>query len=63
MERTIKFCDVTLRDGEQTPGVHFAAAQKLDIAKRLRRMGIDVIEAGFPASSPGDFDAVSGIAG
>ena len=62
MERTIRFCDVTLRDGEQTPGVHFAAAQKLDIAKRLRRTGIDVIEAGFPASSTGDFDAVSAVA-
>lgn len=62
MERTIKFCDVTLRDGEQTPGVHFAPAQKLDIAKRLRRMGTDIIEAGFPASSPGDFEAVSAVA-
>ena len=62
MDRTIKFCDVTLRDGEQTPGVHFTASQKLDIAKRLRRMGIDIIEAGFPASSSGDFDAVSAVA-
>lgn len=62
MERIIKFCDVTLRDGEQTPGVHFTVSQKLDIAKRLRRMGTDIIEAGFPASSPGDFDAVSAVA-
>ena len=62
MDRTIKFCDVTLRDGEQTPGVHFTPSQKLDIAKRLRRTGIDIIEAGFPASSAGDFEAVSAVA-
>lgn len=62
MNRTLKFCDVTLRDGEQTPGVHFSVGQKLDIAKRLRRMGIDVIEAGFPVSSTGDFEAVSAVA-
>lgn len=62
MENYVKFCDVTLRDGEQTPGVHFATAHKLDIAKRLRVTGIDIIEAGFPASSPGDFDAVQKIA-
>lgn len=55
-------CDTTLRDGEQTPGVHFGPAQKLDIAKRLARCGIDVIESGFPASSEGDFAAVRDIA-
>lgn len=60
--RKIKFCDTTLRDGEQTPGVHFGAAEKLEIAKRLQKTGIDVIEAGFPASSEGDFAAVRGIA-
>ena len=59
----IKFVDTTLRDGEQTPGVHFAPAQKLDIARRLAKTGIDVIEAGFPASSAGDMDAVREIAG
>lgn len=58
----ITFCDTTLRDGEQTPGVHFGAAQKLDIAKRLRAAGVDVIEAGFPASSPGDCEAVKRVA-
>ena len=58
----IKFVDTTLRDGEQTPGVHFAPAQKVDIAKRLAKTGIDVIEAGFPASSAGDMDAVHAIA-
>ena len=58
----ITFCDTTLRDGEQTPGVHFGIAQKLDIAKRLRAAGVDVIEAGFPASSPGDAEAVRRVA-
>lgn len=54
--------DTTLRDGEQTPGIHFGRARKLDIAKRLAKTGIDVLEAGFPASSAGDFDAVHAIA-
>lgn len=58
----ITFCDTTLRDGEQTPGVHFGTAQKLDIAKRLCAAGVDVIEAGFPASSHGDFEAVRRVA-
>lgn len=60
--KTIHFCDTTLRDGEQTPGVHFGAAQKYDIAMRLERLGMDVIEAGFPASSEGDFVAVRRVA-
>ena len=54
--------DTTLRDGEQTPGVRFRPAQKLDIARRLAGCGVDVIEAGFPASSEGDFEAVHAIA-
>lgn len=54
----IRIYDTTLRDGEQTPGVHFSAHQKLDIAKRLSKLGVDIIEAGFPVSSSGDFDAV-----
>ncbi|MBE6540918.1 MAG: 2-isopropylmalate synthase [Ruminococcaceae bacterium] len=58
----IKFCDTTLRDGEQTPGVHFGTAQKLDITKRLSKMGVDIIEAGFPASSVGDAAAVRAVA-
>ncbi len=58
----IQIYDTTLRDGEQTPGVHFGPRQKLDIAKRLAKTGIDVIEAGFPASSPGDAEAVAAIA-
>ncbi len=58
----IYICDTTLRDGEQTPGVHFSVGQKVDIAVRLARLGVDVIEAGFPASSAGDFEAVRAIA-
>ena len=60
--RNIKITDTTLRDGEQTPGVRFGVGQKLDIALRLERLGVDCIEAGFPASSPGDAEAVAKIA-
>ncbi len=59
MERKVKFFDTTLRDGEQTPGVHLSVKQKADVARALEKLGVDVIEAGFPASSPGDFEAVS----
>ena len=58
----IQIYDTTLRDGEQTPGVHFGVQQKYDIAKRLARTGVDIIEAGFPASSHGDFEAIRQIA-
>ncbi len=58
----IKFYDTTLRDGEQTPGVHFSRAGKVEIASCLAGAGIDVIEAGFPASSAVDFDAVRAVA-
>ncbi|MBO7403435.1 MAG: 2-isopropylmalate synthase [Clostridia bacterium] len=58
----IDIYDTTLRDGEQTPGVHFGARQKLDIARRLAKTGVDIIEAGFPASSPGDREAVATVA-
>jgi len=54
--------DTTLRDGEQSPGVSLNAEEKLQIARQLARMGVDVIEAGFPVSSPGDFRAVQAIA-
>src|SRR5215218_4971877 len=60
-ERVIIF-DTTLRDGEQSPGISLNAVEKLEIAHQLARLGVDVIEAGFPAASPGDFEAVQAIA-
>jgi 2-isopropylmalate synthase len=54
--------DTTLRDGEQSPGISLNTAEKLEIAHQLARLGVDVIEAGFPISSPGDFAAVEAIA-
>jgi 2-isopropylmalate synthase len=55
--------DTTLRDGEQSPGISLSTREKLEIADQLARLGMDVIEAGFPITSQGDFDAVSTIAG
>jgi 2-isopropylmalate synthase len=54
--------DTTLRDGEQSPGISLNATEKLEIAQQLARLGVDVIEAGFPIASPGDFQAVQAIA-
>jgi 2-isopropylmalate synthase len=54
--------DTTLRDGEQSPGISLNASEKLEIAQQLARLGVDVIEAGFPIASPRDFEAVEGIA-
>src|SRR5919206_2997879 len=54
--------DTTLRDGEQSPGISLNANEKLEIAQQLARLGVDVIEAGFPISSPDDFEAVRRIA-
>jgi len=54
--------DTTLRDGEQSPGISLNTAEKLEIAHQLARLGVDVIEAGFPIASPGDFQAVQAIA-
>src|SRR2546423_965715 len=53
--------DTTLRDGEQSPGISLNVAEKLEIAQQLARLGVDVIEAGFPITSPGDFEAVHEI--
>ena len=58
----IQIFDTTLRDGEQSPGVNLNKLEKLEIAKQLERFGVDRMEAGFPASSKGDFDAVKVIA-
>ena len=54
----VKIFDTTLRDGEQVPGCKLNTSQKLVIAKRLDKLGVDIIEAGFPVSSPGDFNSV-----
>ena len=61
MDKVIIF-DTTLRDGEQAAGGTLNIQEKLNIAKQLERLGVDVIEAGFPVSSPGDFEAVKLIA-
>ena len=60
--KKIRIFDTTLRDGEQTAGVHLSAAAKLDIARQLERYGVDVIEAGFPASSAAEATAVAAVA-
>jgi 2-isopropylmalate synthase len=59
----IQVFDTTLRDGEQAPGFSMTAAEKLRLAQQLDRLGVDIIEAGFPISSEGDFEAVRTIAG
>jgi 2-isopropylmalate synthase len=58
----ITIFDTTLRDGEQAPGINLNARAKLEIAEQLARLGVDVIEAGFPVASQGDFEAVQAIA-
>ncbi len=58
----VRIFDTTLRDGEQAPGAGLTAAEKLEVARQLVRLRVDVIEAGFPAASPGDFEAVQRIA-
>lgn len=62
MNRKIIVLDTTLRDGEQVPGAKLNMQQKLEIAQQLKRLNVDIIEAGFPASSAGDFQAVQEIA-
>src|ERR1700689_1051827 len=58
----VRIFDTTLRDGEQSPGISLNRQEKLDIAHQLARLGVDVIEAGFPITSPGDFESVQAIA-
>src|SRR5438270_13079670 len=60
-DRLIIF-DTTLRDGEQSPGASMNLAEKLEVARALVDLGVDVIEAGFPIASPGDFEVVQAIA-
>src|SRR5271156_5955723 len=58
----VQIFDTTLRDGEQSPGVSLNRTEKLEIAHQRARLGVDVIEAGFPITSPGDFESVQAIA-
>ena len=60
-DNKMQIFDTPLRDGEQVPGCKLDTKQKLVIAERLDFMGVDVIEAGFPVSSPGDFNSVCSI--
>ena len=62
MENYVKIFDTTLRDGEQSPGATMTSAEKLELARALAKMGVDIIEAGFPAASPDDLEAVRRIA-
>ena len=62
MARKIHIFDTTLRDGEQSPGATMNTQEKLLVAKQLEKLGVDIIEAGFPVSSDDDFNAVSMIA-
>src|SRR5690606_1729275 len=58
----VRMFDTTLRDGEQSPGATLTSEEKLEVARALARLGVDVLEAGFPSASPDDFDAVRAIA-
>jgi 2-isopropylmalate synthase len=58
----VRIFDTTLRDGEQAPGCTMTRAEKLDVARQLARLGVDIIEAGFPVSSPAEWDAVAAVA-
>jgi 2-isopropylmalate synthase len=58
----VRIFDTTLRDGEQSPGISLNRQEKLEIAQQLARLGVDIIEAGFPITSPGDFESVQAIA-
>lgn len=62
MSNQVLVFDTTLRDGEQSPGVRLSVAEKLEVARELRALGVNIIEAGFPISSPGDFEAVQSVA-
>ena len=59
MKNRVYIFDTTLRDGEQSPGASMSVREKLEIALRLERLGVDVIEAGFPVSSPAQMEGVS----
>jgi 2-isopropylmalate synthase len=63
MNDQVLIFDTTLRDGEQSPGASMNTAEKLRIATQLEKLGVNILEAGFPAASEGDMEAVSRIAG
>ena len=63
MQDNLIIFDTTLRDGEQSPGASMTKEEKLRIAKALEKMRVDIIEAGFPIASPGDFEAVKAVSG
>ena len=62
MSQKVFIFDTTLRDGEQVPGCKLNTKEKLALALRLEELGVDILEAGFPVSSPGDFESVNQIA-
>src|SRR6476661_11138463 len=61
LTRRITIFDTTLRDGEQSPGIALQPHEKAEIAEQLERLGVDVIEAGFAISSPGDFEGIRAV--
>ena len=61
MSDRVYIFDTTLRDGEQSAGTAMTVEEKLVVARQLERLGVDILEAGFPISSPGDFEAVQNI--
>ena len=62
MSQKVFIFDTTLRDGEQVPGCKLNTKEKLELAVKLEELGVDILEAGFPVSSPGDFESVNQIA-
>ena len=61
-EQYVRIFDTTLRDGEQSPGISLNAQEKLEIARQLERLGVDIIEAGFAISSPGEVEGIGLVA-
>ena len=61
-QKNLRIFDTTLRDGEQSPGCSMNLSEKLKLARQLEKLGVDVIEAGFPIASAGDFESVSAVA-
>ena len=60
--QSVRIFDTTLRDGEQSPGASMNLTEKIEVAHALSQLGVDIIEAGFPIASPGDFESVREIA-